>query len=137
MPELGMPDTCLYRPPCRYAPVERRPSRTSAFAAWFGTRHEYLAHEEVNAAHVLTQTQATGIRWRNHAIEPLMASNDRRKAVMQRHRNTGTPPPPPPRPSGSWLAGMMIGATIMTLATQAMVFGAGAAAISNATSKGR
>jgi hypothetical protein len=53
---------------------------------------------------------------------------------MQRLKNTANLPPP--RPSGSWLAGMMIGATIMTMATQAMVLGAGAA-ITDATLKGR
>jgi hypothetical protein len=80
--------------------------------------------------------QVARIRRRNHAIEPLVTtSNDRGKAVMQRLKNTGNPPPR--GPGGSWLAGLMIGAAIMTLATQAMVLGAGAAAINNATSKGR
>lgn len=44
---------------------------------------------------------------------------------MQRLKNTGNPPQP--RPGGSWLAGMLIGTAIMTLATQAMVLGASAA----------
>lgn len=43
---------------------------------------------------------------------------------------------PPPGPSGSWLAGMFIGSTILTIATQAMMLGAGAA-IQDATLKGR
>lgn len=51
---------------------------------------------------------------------------------MQRFKNTGTPPPS--RPGGSWIAGMMIGTAIMTIATQAMVLGAGAA-IQDATTK--
>ncbi len=65
----------------------------------------------------------------------MTTSRNRGKAVMQRLKNTGKPQPP--RPGGSWLAGMMIGTAIMTLATQAMVLGAGAAAINNATFKGR
>ncbi len=44
---------------------------------------------------------------------------------MERLKNTGNPPPP--RPGGSWLAGMVIGSAIMTMATQAMMLGAGAA----------
>jgi hypothetical protein len=44
---------------------------------------------------------------------------------MQRRKSTSDPPPP--RPGGSWLAGMMIGTAIMTMAAQAMVLGAGAA----------
>lgn len=53
---------------------------------------------------------------------------------MQRLKNTSNPPPP--RPNGSWLAGMMIGTAIMTMATQAMVLGVGAA-VQHATFKGR
>jgi len=53
---------------------------------------------------------------------------------MQRLKNTGNQPAP--RPSGSWLAGMIIGTAIMTMATQAMVLGAGAA-IQDATLKRR
>ncbi len=34
---------------------------------------------------------------------------------------------PRPRPGGSWLAGLMIGSAIFTLATSAMVLGAGLA----------
>jgi hypothetical protein len=34
---------------------------------------------------------------------------------------------PKPRPGGSWLAGVMIGSAILTLATGAMVLGAGIA----------
>src|ERR1700692_2962298 len=52
-------------------------------------------------------------------------SHHRRKSSMQRLRNTGIPLPP--RPGGSWLLGMVIGTTIMTMATQAIVLGAGAA----------
>ena len=52
---------------------------------------------------------------------------------MQRRKNTSKPPPPP-RPGGVWLAGMVIGATIMTMAAQAMILGAGAA-IGGATRK--
>jgi hypothetical protein len=44
---------------------------------------------------------------------------------MQRLKNTGNRPGP--LPGGSWLAGIMIGAAIITMATQAMVLGAGAA----------
>ena len=51
---------------------------------------------------------------------------------MRRLKNTGYPPP---RPGGSWLAGMVIGAAIMTMATQAIVLGAGAA-IKDITLKG-
>lgn len=47
-----------------------------------------------------------------------------------------TPEPgPAARPGGNWLAGMMIGSAIMTLATQAMLVGA-SAAIKNVTLKG-
>jgi hypothetical protein len=45
---------------------------------------------------------------------------------MQRMKNTGSPGRPP-RPAGNWLAGMVIGSAIMTIATQAMLFGATAA----------
>jgi hypothetical protein len=51
---------------------------------------------------------------------------------MQRQKDTGGRPPP--RPSGDWLAGAIIGAAIITLATQAMLLGA-AAAIGTATLK--
>ncbi|MGD0109673.1 MAG: hypothetical protein ABSC06_37460, partial [Rhodopila sp.] len=47
------------------------------------------------------------------------------KSNMQRLKRTGNSPTP--RPEGSWLAGMMIGTVIITMATQAMVLGAGAA----------
>lgn len=53
---------------------------------------------------------------------------------MQRLKISGKPPPP--RPDGSLVAGMVIGAAIMTMATQAMMLGA-SAAISAATFKGR
>jgi hypothetical protein len=79
--------------------------------------------------------QATGIGRGSLAIEPFVTNLIvQGKSEMQRLKNTGKPPPPPP--GGSWLAGMMIGAAIMTIATQAMVLGAGAA-IQNATFKGR
>ena len=39
-----------------------------------------------------------------------------------------------PRPGGSWLAGMVIGTTIMAMAAQAIMLGAGAA-IRDATLK--
>jgi hypothetical protein len=41
----------------------------------------------------------------------------------------------PPRPGGNWLAGMMIGSAIMTMAAQAMVLGT-TAAIRDSTLKG-
>ena len=53
---------------------------------------------------------------------------------MERRKNTGKPLPPS-RPDGAWLAGMAIGATIMTMAAQAVMLGAGAA-IGGATRKG-
>lgn len=43
---------------------------------------------------------------------------------------------PGPRPTGSWLAGMMIGSAIMTMAASAMVLGAGRA-VKDASMKGR
>jgi hypothetical protein len=52
---------------------------------------------------------------------------------MQRHKDTGGRPTP--RPVGNWLAGVMIGAAIVTMATQAMMLGAGVA-IRDATLKG-
>lgn len=61
-----------------------------------------------------------------------MAPN-RKVMEMERLKNTGIPPPP--RPGGSWLAGMVIGTAIMTMATHAMVWGAGAA-IKDATLTG-
>jgi hypothetical protein len=60
-------------------------------------------------------------------------SSNRKVAVMQRLRNTANPPPP--GPGGSWLAGAIIGTAIMTMATHAIVLGAGAA-IKSATLKG-
>jgi hypothetical protein len=42
---------------------------------------------------------------------------------------------PPPRPGGNWLAGMVIGSAIMTMAAQAMIFGS-TAAIRDSTLKG-
>jgi hypothetical protein len=44
---------------------------------------------------------------------------------MQRLKNTE--PGRPPRPASSLLAGLLIGSTIMTMATQAMLMGATAA----------
>jgi hypothetical protein len=58
---------------------------------------------------------------------------ERRKNDMQRMKDTGGKPAP--RPAGNWLAGAMIGTVIMTMATQAMMLGAGAA-IKDATLKG-
>ena len=51
---------------------------------------------------------------------------------MQRLKNTDRMPPG--QPVGNWLVGMMIGSAIMTLATHAMVLGAGAA-VKDATSR--
>jgi hypothetical protein len=44
---------------------------------------------------------------------------------MQRLKNTELGPVP--RPGSNWLAGMVIGSAIMTMATQAMLVGATAA----------
>jgi len=52
---------------------------------------------------------------------------------MQRLRDTGSTPRP--HPPAHWLAGMMIGTAIMTMATHAMVLGIGVA-IKDATLKG-
>jgi hypothetical protein len=59
-------------------------------------------------------------------------SDNQRKIDMPRQKNTVNTPAP--RPVGNWLAGLMIGTAIMTMATQAMMLGAGAA-IRDATSK--
>jgi hypothetical protein len=53
---------------------------------------------------------------------------------MERRKDTSNTPPPP-RPGGAWLAGMLIGATIMTMAAQAIMLGVGAA-IGGAPRKG-
>jgi hypothetical protein len=53
---------------------------------------------------------------------------------MRRLKITGNSPPP--RPAGSLLVGMLLGTAIMTIAAQAMLFGAGAA-IRDAALKGR
>jgi hypothetical protein len=53
---------------------------------------------------------------------------------MQRLKNTGNVPSP--RPTPHWLAGMMIGSVVMTMATHAILLGAGAA-ISDSTLKNR
>jgi hypothetical protein len=53
---------------------------------------------------------------------------------MQRLKSMGQPPPP--RPGGSWLAGLIISTAIMTMASQAIMLGAGAA-IRDATRKRR
>lgn len=63
----------------------------------------------------------------------MMMSVGQRNIDMSRHKNTASVPPP--RPGGNWLAGLMIGTAIMTMATHAMVLGAGAA-IRDASSKG-
>jgi hypothetical protein len=61
-------------------------------------------------------------------------SHDQGNSDMQRLKTTGHPPSP--RPGGaSWLAGVMIGTAIVTMATQAMMLGAGVA-IKDATLKG-
>ncbi len=61
-------------------------------------------------------------------------SHEQGKPDMQRLKMPDRPPSP--RPGGvSWLAGMMIGTAIVTMATQAMMLGAGAA-IKGATLKG-
>jgi hypothetical protein len=52
---------------------------------------------------------------------------------MQRLKNAE--PGRPPHHGANWLAGMMIGSTIMTMAAQAMLAGA-TAAINNVTLKG-
>jgi hypothetical protein len=66
---------------------------------------------------------------------PIATTNDDRgKFIMTRLKNTGGTPAP--RPVGDWFMGMMIGAAIMTMATQAIVLGAGAA-IQETTLKGR
>jgi hypothetical protein len=51
---------------------------------------------------------------------------------MQRLKNTGNVPSS--RPVPHWLAGMMIGSIVVTMATHAMLLGAGAA-ISGSTLK--
>jgi hypothetical protein len=45
-------------------------------------------------------------------------------------------PGPSPRSGGNWLAGLVIGSAIMTMATQAMLFGGATAAIKTVTHKG-
>jgi hypothetical protein len=52
---------------------------------------------------------------------------------MQRHKTTAATPTP--RPTGNWLAGMMIGSAIVTMAAQAILLGAAGAAISGTTPK--
>lgn len=54
---------------------------------------------------------------------------------MRRQKNTGGNPTPRPVGPGHWLAGAMIGATIIILATRAILLGVGAA-ITDATRKG-
>ncbi len=51
---------------------------------------------------------------------------------MRRMKNTE--PSPVPRPGANWLAGMVIGSAIMTMATQAMLVGA-TTALKNITFK--
>jgi hypothetical protein len=51
--------------------------------------------------------------------------NDQRVTNMQRLKTTATTPAP--CPTGNWLAGMVIGSAIVTIATQAILWGAGAA----------
>ena len=52
---------------------------------------------------------------------------------MARLKSTGGRPAP--HPGGNWLAGMVIGSAILTMATQAMLLGA-SAAIKDAARKG-
>jgi hypothetical protein len=56
---------------------------------------------------------------------------------MQRLKAPGGQPAPKglPGPAGNWLAGMLIGSAIVTMATQAVLLGA-SAAIRDATLKG-
>jgi len=44
---------------------------------------------------------------------------------------------PPPGPFGSWLAGALIGSAILTMATSAMMLGAGAAIQGTTVQDGR
>jgi hypothetical protein len=68
----------------------------------------------------------TSVRRDNPDIPPpRTTANDQGNSDMQRLKSTGTSTPP--RPVGSWLAGVMIGSAIMTMATQVMILGAGAA----------
>lgn len=55
--------------------------------------------------------------------------------MMKRLKQTSGAPPAPPHSGNNWLAGMVIGSAIMTMATQAMVIGA-SAAIRDAALKG-
>jgi hypothetical protein len=64
----------------------------------------------------------------------ILRSSLLKETDMQRKKDAGGRPTP--RPVGNWLAGAMIGVAIMTMATQAMILGAGAA-IQDATLKGR
>jgi hypothetical protein len=43
--------------------------------------------------------------------------------------------PSRPRPGGNWLAGVVIGSAIMTMATQAILLGAGAAIADSAVKR--
>jgi hypothetical protein len=97
---------------------------------WFGIRHNSIAHHEVNAAN---KTAALNVGTGDLAVPPKDDVERSRERAMRRLKTTGNSPPP--RPCGSWLAGMVIGAAIITMAAQAMMLGAGAA-IKNATLKG-
>jgi hypothetical protein len=68
----------------------------------------------------------TSVRRDNPDIPPpRTTANDQGNSDMQRLKSTGTSTPP--RPVDCWLAGVMIGSAIMTMATQVMILGAGAA----------
>jgi hypothetical protein len=69
--------------------------------------------------------------WGGHRSTRMMT---RRKSKMQRLKNTENVPSS--RPVPHWLAGMMIGSIVVTMATHAMLLGAGAA-ISGSTLKDR
>jgi hypothetical protein len=81
------------------------------------------------------ETTMTSVRRDNPDIPPPgTTANDQGSSYMQRLKSTGTSTPP--RPVGCWLAGVMIGSAIMTMATQAMILGTGTA-IADATLKRR
>jgi hypothetical protein len=65
---------------------------------------------------------------------PVSRCQPAKESAMQRLKSMGHSPPPP-RPGGSWLAGLVISTAIMTMATQAILLGTGAA-IRDATLKG-
>jgi hypothetical protein len=100
---------------------------------WFGIRHNSIAHKEVSAANMANKTAVLNVGTGDLAVQPMDDVERSREHAMRRLKTTGNSPPS--RPGGSWLAGMVIGAAIMTMAAQAMMLGAGAA-IKDATLKG-